>query len=142
MNSAAKKIIILTGAMVALAIGTSWVRPPQPVTAGQPHVIGVAPTAFIETKISGERISHPMIHAKIRVQEQSDLAGLAMFANQFFHSRVQCEAEASSKNMVWITFYFADKPEKLDGKVRTYREIFVREASAWYRLYQGGKQLL
>lgn len=127
----AGKATLIVAAMIAVGVSAAWTRS---TGSREPHLMKVAPMVFVETKATGERIEHQGLQAHIQIPLSASEADLPPFAQDLFDRSLRAEAQASGKSSVWLTFYFADTPTDLQGKVKTFRIIFVREGAGWRKV--------
>ncbi|GLS44171.1 hypothetical protein [Methylobacterium brachythecii] len=108
----------------------------------QPHLVSVSSTSFLEKKDTGEQIMYPFLHAQVIAPARADVADLVKYAQNIFAARLRSDAEVQAKQMIWITFTFAESPQQVSGEKKTYREIYVREGTSWHRLSRGSDTLM
>ena len=124
-------VLIAVGGAAAVILGDLSSRP----SCGFRYT--VAPLVWVETKASGEQISHQAYQARL-TPIAGEATELCMTANaqSLFGTQLRAKAEQDGKTQVWLTYYTGYTGEAtIEGQkvAKTFRVIFVREGDDWRR---------
>ena len=121
-------VLIALGGAAAVLLGDLSTRP----SYGFRYT--VAPHVFVETKVSGEQISHQGYQAHLTPLGEATELCMTANAQALLDGQLRAKAEQDGKTQVWFTYY-TDMTRTGDQTIaKTFRVIFVREGDHWRRL--------
>jgi hypothetical protein len=140
IQSARKVILVVVSiaatALVAVFVGYHW----WPVLRDAPSAAQscgfrytVTHHVFVETKTSGEQISHQADQAHLKPLGETTELCITANAQSLFDTQLRSMAERDGKTQVWMTYYIGEANVGVVQVAKTFRVIFVREGDTWRR---------
>ncbi len=121
---------IVLAALVVGLLGTTWIIHTA-VGPSNFRLLSVQPIVFVETKLSGEQIPHQAYQAHVGAYPGAEPADMSAYAERLFSQQLRDMADRDGKTQVWITFYLDRAIRNGTALTKTFRVIYVRDATGW-----------
>ncbi len=95
------------------------------------RLLSVQAMAFVDKKLSGERIPGQAYQAHIVAYSGAQDADMRPYADRLFSEQLREMAEREGKTQVWVTFYLDHTLLDGTGLTKTFRAIYVHDATGW-----------
>ncbi len=95
------------------------------------RLLSVHPMVVVDTKLSGEQIPRQAYQAHIVAYSGAADADMKPYADRLFSEQLRAMAEREGKTQVWITFYLDRTLIDGTGFTKTFRAIYVHDATGW-----------